>query len=75
LLQRHLQAFDAYAALRYLSTLKVVDAEPVALFGQSIGGAATLYAIGAIWRRNILASGFAPRSLITLDASLSRYQQ
>ena len=28
------QAFDAYAALRYLSTLKVVDAERVALFGQ-----------------------------------------
>src|SRR6516162_4370785 len=27
------QAFDAYAALRYLSTLKVVDAERVALFG------------------------------------------
>jgi dienelactone hydrolase len=31
------QAFDAYAALRYLSTLKVVDAERVALFGQSMG--------------------------------------
>jgi dienelactone hydrolase len=39
------QAFDAYAALRYLSTLKVVDAERVALFGQSMGGSATLYAI------------------------------
>ena len=39
------QAFDAYAALDYLSTLKVVDAERVALFGQSMGGSATLYAI------------------------------
>ena len=39
------QAFDAYAALRYLSTLKFVDAERVALFGQSMGGSATLYAI------------------------------
>jgi dienelactone hydrolase len=39
------QAFDAYAALRYLSTLKVVDTERVALFGQSMGGSATLYAI------------------------------
>src|SRR6516164_6510356 len=27
------------------------------------------------WRRNILASGFAPRSPITLGASLSPYQQ
>jgi len=39
------QAFDAYAALRYLSTLKFVDAGRVALFGQSMGGSATLYAI------------------------------
>jgi dienelactone hydrolase len=39
------QAFDAYAGLRYLSTLKVVDAERVALFGQSMGGSATLYAM------------------------------
>ena len=39
------QAFDAYAALRYLSTLKVVDSARVALLGQSMGGSATLYAI------------------------------
>jgi dienelactone hydrolase len=39
------QAFDAYAGLRYLSTLEVVDAERVALFGQSMGGSATLYAM------------------------------
>ena len=39
------QAFDAYAALRYLSTLKVVDAGRVAVLGQSMGGSATLYAI------------------------------
>jgi dienelactone hydrolase len=39
------QAFDAYAALRYLSSLEVVDARRVALFGQSMGGSATLYAV------------------------------
>ena len=39
------QVSDAYAALRYLSTLEVVDAERVALFGQSMGGSAVLYAI------------------------------
>jgi dienelactone hydrolase len=39
------QASDAYAALHYLSTLEIVDAERVALFGQSSGGTAVLYAI------------------------------
>jgi dienelactone hydrolase len=39
------QASDAYAALRYLSTLEIVDAERVALYGQSAGGTAVLYAI------------------------------
>ena len=51
------QAFDAYAALRYLSTLKVVDAERVALFGQSMGGSATLYAID----RDLAAQYFGQR--------------
>jgi dienelactone hydrolase len=50
------QAFDAYAALRYLSTLKVVDAQRVALLGQSMGGSATLYAID----RNMAAQYFLP---------------
>jgi dienelactone hydrolase len=39
------QAFDAHAALRYLSTLEVVGAKWVALFGQSMGSTATPYAI------------------------------
>jgi dienelactone hydrolase len=39
------QAFDAYAALRYLATLPIVDPARVALLGQSMGGAAALYAI------------------------------
>jgi dienelactone hydrolase len=51
------QAFDADAALRYLSTLKVVDAKRVALFGQSMGGAATLYAID----RNLAGQYFDQR--------------
>ena len=51
------QAFDAYAALRYLSTLKVVDAERVALLGQSMGGSAALYAID----RDLAAQCFSHR--------------
>jgi dienelactone hydrolase len=51
------QAFDAYAALRYLSALKFVDAERVALFGQSMGGSATLYAID----RDLAAQYFGQR--------------
>jgi dienelactone hydrolase len=39
------QAFDAYAALRYLSQLEFVDAARVAVLGQSMGGFAVLYAI------------------------------
>jgi dienelactone hydrolase len=39
------QAFDAYAALRYLSQQDFVDPVRVAVFGQSLGGASTLYAI------------------------------
>ena len=39
------QAFDAYAALRYLSQLDFVDAARVAVLGQSMGGSAALYAV------------------------------
>jgi dienelactone hydrolase len=38
------QAFDAYAALHYLSQLDFVDPARVAVLGQSMGGAAVLYA-------------------------------
>jgi dienelactone hydrolase len=39
------QAFDAYAALRYLSGLDFVDPTRVALIGYSMGGSAALYAV------------------------------
>jgi dienelactone hydrolase len=39
------QAFDAYAALHYLSQLDFVDASRVAVIGQSMGGSAALYAV------------------------------
>jgi dienelactone hydrolase len=39
------QAIDAYAALRYLSQLDFVDPARVAVLGQSMGGAAVLYAV------------------------------
>ena len=39
------QAFDAYAALHYLSQLDFVDAARVAVIGQSMGGSAALYAV------------------------------
>ena len=39
------QAFDAYAALRYLSQLDFVDPTRVAVIGQSMGGLAVLNAV------------------------------
>ena len=39
------QAFDAYAALRYLSQLFFVDPARVAVLGNSMGGFAVLYAV------------------------------
>ena len=39
------QAFDAYAALRYLSQLYFVDPTRVAVLGNSRGGFAVLYAV------------------------------
>jgi dienelactone hydrolase len=39
------QAFDAYAALRYLSQLDFVDPARVAVLGQSMGGETALHAV------------------------------
>jgi len=39
------QAFDAYAARRYLSTLEDVDPTRIAVLGQSMGAGAALYAL------------------------------
>jgi len=39
------QAFDAYAALSYLSQLDFVDPARVAVLGQSMGGGSVLYAV------------------------------
>jgi dienelactone hydrolase len=39
------QAFDAYAALRYLSQLDFVDPARVAVLGQSMGGFSAFYAL------------------------------
>src|SRR5499427_3429240 len=51
------QAFDAYAALRYLSQLNFVDPARVAVLGQSMGGAAALYAVD----RDLVAQYFEER--------------
>ena len=51
------QAFDAYAALRYLSGLEDVDPARVAVLGQSLGGYAALYAND----RDLAAQYFAER--------------
>jgi dienelactone hydrolase len=39
------QAFDAYAALRYLTTLEDVDPARIAVLGQSMGAGSALYAL------------------------------
>jgi dienelactone hydrolase len=51
------QAFDAYAALRYLSRLDFVDPARVAVLGQSLGGYSALYAVD----RDLAAQYFAER--------------
>jgi dienelactone hydrolase len=51
------QAFDAYAALRYLSQLEFVDPARVAVLGQSMGGAAALDAVD----RDLVAQYFEER--------------
>jgi len=51
------QAFDAYAALRYLSQLDFVDPARVAVFGQSMGGDMALDAVD----RDLAAQFFTER--------------
>ena len=51
------QAFDAYAALRYLSQLDLVDPARVAVLGQSMGGSSALYAVD----RDLAAQYFRER--------------
>jgi dienelactone hydrolase len=51
------QAFDAYAALRYLATLEAVDPARIAVLGQSMGGSAVLYALD----RDLAARQFTER--------------
>ena len=51
------QAFDAYAALRYLAGLEIVDPARVAVLGQSMGGASALSAID----RDMAAQYFTER--------------
>jgi len=51
------QAFDAYAALRYLSQLDFVDPAPVAVLGYSMGGFSALYAVD----RGLAAQYFTER--------------
>jgi dienelactone hydrolase len=51
------QAFDAYAALRYLSQLDFVDPARVAVLGYSMGGFSALYAVD----RGLAAQYFTER--------------
>jgi dienelactone hydrolase len=51
------QAFDAYAALSYLSRLDFVDPARVAVLGQSMGGFSALYAVD----RDMTAQYFVER--------------
>ena len=51
------QAFDAYSARRYLAQQEFVDATRVAVFGQSMGGIAALYAVD----RDMAAQYFTER--------------
>ena len=52
------QAFDAYAALRYLSQLDFVDPARVAVFGQSMGGETALHAVDHHPAAQFFAEGF-----------------
>ena len=53
----HHQAFDAYAALRYLGQQEFVDPARIAVLGESMGGIAALYALD----RDLAAQYFAER--------------
>jgi dienelactone hydrolase len=56
------QAFDAYAALRYLSQLDFVDPARVAVLGNSMGGSSALYAVD----RDLAAQDFGQRFRATV---------
>ena len=56
------QAFDAYAALRYLSQLDFVDPPRVAVLCQSMGGYSALYAVD----RDLAAQYFKERFRATI---------
>ena len=70
------QAFDAYAAVRYLSALDAVDPARVALLGQSMGGSAVLYALdrdlAAQYFRQMFRAGIAyyPRCAVVSSAPM-----
>jgi fermentation-respiration switch protein FrsA (DUF1100 family) len=54
------QAFDSYAALRYLSRLNFVDPTGVAVLGQSMGGSAALYDNSRSFGRGSVATDAVP---------------
>ena len=56
------QAFDAYAALRYLAQQEFVDPARIAVLGQSMGGNAALYAID----RDMAAQYFTERFRVAI---------
>jgi dienelactone hydrolase len=70
------QAFDAYAAFRYLSALDAVDPARVALLGQSMGGSAVLYALdrdlAAQYFKQMFRAGIAyyPRCAVVSSAPM-----
>ncbi len=59
------QAFDTYAASRYLAHLDFVHPARVTLLGQSMGGFSALYAVESDSAANISKSGSALQSSIT----------
>ena len=56
------QAFDAYAALRYLAGLEEVDAPRIGVIGQSMGGASVLNAVD----HDMVGQYFAERFLVAI---------
>ena len=68
------QAFDAYAALRYLSQLDFVDPAHVAVLGQSMGGLAVLNAVDRDLAAQYFNERFARRSPFTPAVASPRPQ-